>query len=178
MITFVAVVLAAIIIDVVSKVLVNHFMEIGEVVPLIPRVLSLQFSENSGAAGGFLSNWAGSNIFFMILNSILIALIVAVYVYFYRRARIKQERVPAFFNVAFAIFVGGGIGNIVCRIAFGAVRDFIRIDLFTWPIFNFADVWIVVGAIMLVIYFLFMNKDWIRTRTPDALAQPTEAADE
>ena len=54
--------------------------------------------------------------------------------------------------------IGGAVGNLIDRVAFKYVRDFIFLDFFpTFPIFNLADSFLCVGAVMLAIYILFMS---------------------
>ena len=56
-------------------------------------------------------------------------------------------------KISYSLILGGAIGNFIDRIIYGYVRDFIEIDIFGWdyPIFNLADVFVVVGVILLVI---------------------------
>ena len=56
-------------------------------------------------------------------------------------------------KIGYSLILGGSIGNLFDRVCYGYVRDFIEIDIFGWdyPIFNLADVFVVVGVILLVI---------------------------
>ena len=63
--------------------------------------------------------------------------------------------------IGFSFVIGGGIGNVFDRIAYGRVTDFLYIDLgfFATEIFNMADVSIVIGALMVLIHTLFSKKE-------------------
>jgi signal peptidase II len=64
------------------------------------------------------------------------------------------------YSIGFGLILAGAIGNFVDRIAFGYVRDFIMFDFWkTFPIFNFADCCIVIGCILVCVYFLFLSSD-------------------
>ena len=63
-----------------------------------------------------------------------------------------------FYCLGFGFVIGGAVGNLVDRIALGYVRDFIFLDFMpTFPVFNLADSFLCVGAVMLAIYILFMS---------------------
>src|SRR3989344_8052904 len=91
------------------------------------------YTENTGAVFGIFKD---NNLFFIILNLIVILIIV----YYYKEINI---------HYALNFILAGAIGNLISRIYYGFVIDFI--DFRIWPIFNFADMFIVIG-IMLIIY--------------------------
>ena len=63
-----------------------------------------------------------------------------------------------FYCLAFGFVIGGAVGNLVDRLWLNYVRDFIFLDFFpTFPVFNVADSFLCVGAIMLAIFILFMQ---------------------
>jgi signal peptidase II len=66
----------------------------------------------------------------------------------YNYEKIPKENIP---QISFALITGGAIGNLISRIFYGYVIDFI--DFRVWPAFNIADSAITIGAVMLVIYF-------------------------
>ena len=69
--------------------------------------------------------------------------------------------------ITIAMIISGGIGNLIDRIRLKEVVDFISFKLINFPVFNFADICVVAGEILLVVYIFFFDKD-----TPDKSAQP------
>jgi signal peptidase II len=101
---------------------------------IIPRVLDFACRMNTGTAFGL---FAGRNWLFILLTFVAMAAVVA-YVIAYTR---RGERLAV---AGAGVVVGGAIGNVMDRLAFSAVRDFI--DFHFWPVFNVADVLICAGA--------------------------------
>jgi signal peptidase II len=123
----------------------------GSSMPVIPDVLHFSYVKNEGASFGIFQ---GAQVFFIIMT--IIVLIAAVYIMI--RYRDKHNR---FIKVLIAVLFAGALGNLIDRIAFGYVRDFIDFRLFSfWTyVFNIADAALVVGAILLAVYILFFYKD-------------------
>ena len=101
----------------------------------IPGVLSWQLTKNTGAAFSILSGRS------VLLIALALALIAAVTVYL-----LRAENLPAAACAGLWSIVGGGVGNLLDRLACGGVIDFIRLDFISFPIFNAADVFVCVGA--------------------------------
>ena len=108
---------------------------------------------NHGAAFSFLSEAGGWQRWFFIIFSFIVILIIA-----YITA--SDENSP---YIAFSFVIGGALGNLNDRIIYGYVVDFIEFHYKTlyWPIFNFADVAISIGVILLL-YNMFLNKKNIK----------------
>ncbi|MBS3149810.1 signal peptidase II [Candidatus Woesearchaeota archaeon] len=96
------------------------------------------YTENTGAAFSILKN----QINLLIIISIIVALIIIYYL-----IKSKQKRL----ELSLIFILSGTLGNLIDRISFKYVRDFI--DLKIWPIFNLADIYNVLGFIILIIYF-------------------------
>lgn len=128
--------LALIILDQLSK-----FLLAGKSIEIF-RGFSLSFTTNTGAA---FSMFQGFNIVL-----ILISLIVIVYLLLQLR---KEENIVRVWS--FMLIIAGALGNLVDRIFFGYVRDFIQIWI--WPTFNLADSFITIGALLLM-YSLFKKQ--------------------
>ena len=119
----------------------------------INNFLNLTLAFNHGAAFSFLSEAGGWQRWFFIIFSFIVILIIA-----YITA--SDENSP---YIAFSFVIGGALGNLNDRIIYGYVVDFIEFHYETlyWPIFNFADVAISIGVILLL-YNMFLNKKNIK----------------
>lgn len=131
--------LILIIIDQTSKILINNL--VSKDIIIIPNIFSITKLENKGMAFGINKKNIGNIgisliVLFVIFNYIIV-----------QRSRMKSKTV-----VFLSFIVSGGISNIIDRIFKGAVFDFIKIGDF--PVFNFADMFIVIGWILFSINFL------------------------
>ena len=126
--------------------MLNHSLSIN-------NFLNLTLAFNHGAAFSFLSEAGGWQRWFFIIFSFIVILIIA-----YITA--SDENSP---HIAFSFVIGGALGNLNDRIIYGYVIDFIEFHYKTlyWPIFNFADVAISIGVILLL-YNMFLNKKNIK----------------
>jgi signal peptidase II len=136
---------AALVADQASKVLVRAVVPEGDAVTLIPRVLEIASQYNAGAAFGVLQG-AGPLL-------ILICL-VAIFAVIKLRKQRARSRLLA---VSLGLILGGAVGNLIDRLAFGAVFDFI--DFHVWPVFNLADVAVTVGGALLLIYWAIVPRE-------------------
>lgn len=115
-------------------------------VTVIPGLLEFTYVENTGAAFGLFKN------IMWLVVPITVAATVAIAVLLFRYKR------HTFFSYATsALLIAGGIGNLIDRIAYGFVVDFIHVLFFDF-IFNFADCCITVGAVLFVIHVLFFTR--------------------
>jgi len=123
---------------------VTH-LAVGESAPLLPGVIRLTRLHNTGAAWSSLSGHTG------LLTGVTAVLLVFV------TALLVKRIVRHPLGVAGCLMIlGGGVGNIIDRIVRGYVVDMFDLELFTYPIFNLADCFVVVGAILGGIYYLFL----------------------
>ena len=101
---------------------------------------------NTGAAFSFLAGAGGWQRWFFTIAAIVISLII----FFWIRKLPADEKLTA---LSLSLILGGAIGNVIDRILFGHVIDFIRVWLgsYPWPAFNLADSAISLGAVMLII---------------------------
>ncbi|MGB5542039.1 MAG: signal peptidase II [Gammaproteobacteria bacterium] len=132
--------------DQISKWMIVQSIELYERIPVI-GLLDITHLRNTGAAFSFLSDAGGWQRWFFIILAILVTVLVVVWL----------SRLPArgksWLCAALALVVGGAVGNVVDRILFGYVVDFISVHYAGWyfPAFNVADSAITVGAIVLLI---------------------------
>jgi signal peptidase II len=132
--------------DQLSKYLVRANMVLGQSIPE-HGFFRFTYGTNTGGVFGFFSNQT-----FLITVAAVIAVVVII---LYSRHKMAQSMLV---KVSLGMILGGSIGNLIDRIRFGAVTDFI--DIGAWPVFNLADSAIDVGVVFLIIYILFkMRKD-------------------
>ncbi len=122
----------------------------------IKKVLTFRYSENAGAAFGIFEN---ARVFLSVLVGIVVLAILCFMGYHIAKKKYK-EKGGVLLHVALSFIVAGGIGNLVDRIAFGYVRDFIEYTIVytlfkkDFAICNLADVFLTLGVVMLVIYLI------------------------
>lgn len=142
-----------IIIDQFTKFLAATYLANEDSVVLIDNFLRLYYIENRGAAFGILQGFRF--LFAVITVAVLIILIVFLFK--------NYNKVPFIYLLSFSLLIGGTIGNFIDRIRLHYVIDFISMRFFGYDfaIFNFADVFIVVGTILISIGILLHdNKRW------------------
>ena len=139
--------LLIVLLDQVTKFLVIQRLPLYEDVPLISGLLSLQHVRNSGAVFGIFSatDIPGKPYVFAFLSAIALAALT-----YYARTIPREERLPRF---ALSLVIGGAIGNLIDRVRFGYVVDFVKMywENHVWPNYNVADSAISVGLVLLVI---------------------------
>ncbi len=128
-----------------SKLLADARLVFHEPVGLLP-FFNLRLAYNTGAAFSFLGNAGGWQRWFFAGIS---ALVISVLVVWMRRLKPEQWQL----SVAFALIIGGALGNLIDRLVYGHVIDFIDVYYKTWhwPTFNVADSAITVGAGLLLL---------------------------
>ena len=145
-----------IILDFISKLLIINFLKVD--LFLIPNFLYLTFVTNTGTFWGLFSN---INIFFMILSIIVLSLLI--YIITVKTTLNKLN------TILYSLVISGIIGNLIDRIIRGYVVDFIGIKIFNYnfPIFNFADIYIVIGVLLFILIgekyetrWIYKNKIW------------------
>ncbi len=128
-----------------SKLLADARLVFHEPVPLLP-FFNLRLAYNTGAAFSFLGNAGGWQRWFFAGISVLV---VGVLVVWMRRLKPEQWQL----SLAFALIIGGALGNLIDRLVYGHVIDFIDVYYKTWhwPTFNIADSAITLGAGLLLL---------------------------
>lgn len=117
---------------------------------IISGVLEFNYLENRGAAFGMLQN---QKIFFVFVAVIFLCVIVYVLV----KAPLEKKYFKL--HVLLVMIAGGAIGNLIDRLRFDYVVDFIYIVLINFPIFNVADMFVTFSTVLLVIQVLFVYKE-------------------
>lgn len=142
---FMAFIVAA---DQITKALVRAQIPYGTSVRLIPGVVQLTYVHNTGAAFSMLS---GARWLFLVLVVVFFAVVG---VLIYKKILTKPAELWTL-----AAIGGGAIGNAIDRAATGAVTDMIEPLFMKFAVFNVADIFITCGAIVLVVYLLFFDRE-------------------
>lgn len=132
-------------IDQIIKIIVRTHMDLHDEIEVIPNFFSIYYIENTGGAFSFFS---GATILLIVL-SILVLVFLHVYV-------INDEEMTKWRKFGLGIVIGGIIGNLVDRLLYGAVVDYLSFSFFgySFPVFNVADIGIVVGFFILALNIL------------------------
>jgi signal peptidase II len=139
--------LLVIVLDQLTKSIVERSMTLYETIPIVPGFFSLTYVRNTGAAFGLLSGApAGLRIplFVLVTVAALWALVS------YLRAAPAHRRVLVW---ALGGILGGAVGNFICRMRYGEVVDFFHLHWgeWSWPMFNIADSAITVGVVIVLL---------------------------
>lgn len=127
---------------------ITSTFQLYETSNIIPGFLRLTYVQNIGAAWNIMS---GNRIFL-----IAIAVLTLIFLFFY----IKKQELKKFEKINLTLLIAGILGNLLDRIFYGYVIDYIDINLFSYnfPVFNFADILIVVSAFAFFIYYFLEKK--------------------
>jgi signal peptidase II len=136
--------------DQVTKFIVDQKMPLHHSIPVIDNLFSLTYIRNTGAAFGIFS---GSAAAFRLPFLILFSTIAIGFILMMLRRLPDRE---TGLITALAFILGGAIGNLIDRIAYGEVIDFLDFywSRFHWPAFNLADSFITVGVLITVYYLI------------------------
>ncbi len=140
--------------DQISKKVVRKNVLSREYIELIDDHFILTNVENTGAMLGFGASF--SPIIKVILLQVLPLLVLLILLY----RVLTKKTIGNWLVVAFAFVIGGGIGNLIDRIAYGSVTDFfqIRLGVLKTGIFNMADVAVTFGVILILFLSVFGKK--------------------
>ena len=133
-----------VVLDQITKIVASNVLEMHQPVPVFPG-FNFTLMHNPGAAFSFLSEAGGWQRWFFTV----IAIVVSMVIFFWIKKLSETEKLQA---VALAMVLGGALGNVIDRILYGYVIDFIQwyYDTWYWPAFNIADSAISVGVVLLV----------------------------
>lgn len=147
MILYVLVIILGIYIDQLTKWLAVTLLRGNSSFPLWDGVLHFTYVENPGAAFGMMKDYRW---LFMIISVIAIAGMLF-YIFKYRPKNLLM-------GLSLSLIISGGIGNMIDRIMLGYVVDFIDFTLINFAVFNLADSWVCIGAVLLIAYMLFQGE--------------------
>ena len=132
------------IIDQVIKNILINVLLVGDSIKIIGDFFKITLVLNDGAAFSILSN----HVLFLIILSLLVLFILGYYLF-------KNKNLKNIEYIFYGILSGGIIGNLIDRIINGSVIDYLDFNIFgyNFPIFNFADICIVLSMMMLIIIY-------------------------
>src|SRR3989338_11263665 len=122
-------------VDQITKILVRTGIKEGTSVEIIPKILYFTHATNTGASFSMLTNYC------FLLTIIAVLVIIGIFVFY--------KKIPFQYRTAAALILGGTAGNLIDRLQYGTVTDFINVQI--WPIFNIADSAITIAAILLIL---------------------------
>jgi signal peptidase II len=149
--------------DQLSKTAVVHYFQIGESTPVLGNFFKLTYILNPG---GVFGSKLGSQNFYTIIS--VLALIVTSWFFF------KTKSTETWFRIGLCMVLGGAVGNLIDRLRFGEVVDFLDFDFFNinlpsskilffkfpgfyldrWPVFNLADSFVLIGIVFIIFHLL------------------------
>ena len=132
-------------IDQLSKILALKYLKNVESIPIIQNMFHLTYVENRGAAFGMFQN---NQIIFVI-----VALIASIYGLYY----LHKNKVNILGKVSILLIISGALGNLIDRVRLGFVVDYFDFRIIWEYVFNVADIFVVLGTILLCIYILFYD---------------------
>lgn len=146
--------IAAILIMIVVDQAVKHWaftvLQPQHTIPLIENVFHLTYIENRGAAFSMFAKFDSRWIFVALASVITLAICYTLS---------KKLMQTALGSWSLVLIAAGAVGNAIDRVARGFVVDMFDFRLIHFPVFNVADIFICVGGVLFVIYFMFQHKD-------------------
>ncbi|MDQ6734813.1 MAG: signal peptidase II [Nitrospirota bacterium] len=146
---------STVVLDQISKVQIMQTMRLHESIPVLPEFFSLTYIRNPGAAFGLLAS-SGQTfrlVFFGLTSVFALGLLAMIFF------RLRQDDWVG--QLSIAGILGGAIGNLLDRVRFGEVIDFLDfyVNGYHWPAFNVADAAISVGVFFLILHFALEKKE-------------------
>jgi len=140
----VSIIICGLLLDQFSKILTLKNLAVNQSIPLVKNIFHLTLVFNRGAAFGIFKNYT---VFFIIAAGLAILFIIL---------NLRKDRKINLSNISLALILSGACGNLIDRVRFGFVVDFL--DFRFWPVFNIADSLISLGALLLA-FSIFRSKD-------------------
>lgn len=138
--------------DQASKVVVAGSMQLYQAIPVLP-MFNILYVHNHGAAFSFLSEAGGWQRWFFAAMAIIISVVLTVWLK-------RLQKTETLLAAALALILGGALGNLYDRLAYGYVIDFLDVyyQHWHWPAFNIADSGITVGVALLLLESFIAEK--------------------
>ena len=142
---------ALVVLDQIVKYLVRAHIPLGGAVPFIPYLLELTYVQNTGAAFSFL---AGSDLTWLLaIVSLIATMVIAL--------ALRKDFFPGpWGRLSLSLLLAGAAGNLIDRAGLGYVTDMFKTVFIDFPVFNVADICVVCGGVLMIVYVLFFyDKD-------------------
>lgn len=149
MILYTAVFLVLLAADQILKYWVTQNLDLYESMPLIPGLVELKYIQNTGGGWSILSDYTW-------LLSFLTSVILVVVLVLLVRGIVRHP----LGRWGCVLLLAGGLGNLIDRFRLGYVVDMFNFQFMSYPVFNVADICVVCGVILLVIYYLFFYEKY------------------
>jgi len=168
MIVYLLIALVVFVLDQATKWIIKVRLDLYETIPVLGDFFSITSIRNRGAAFGILQ---GQQAFFILITIVFLA---GISWYLYRM--VKERKTAS--AVGLSMLLGGAVGNFLDRARYGEVVDFFQLHFrfsvfgldvdYIYPIFNVADIGIVLGAIVVLIHTVFMWREESRAERKSA----------
>lgn len=140
-----------IVIDQLTKTAIRQNLALGSSMPFLPHVLELTYVQNTGAAFSFL---AGADLTWLLaIVSLAATVVIAVALW--------KDVFPSLWGrLSLTLLLAGAAGNLIDRAILGYVTDMFKTVFMDFPVFNVADICVVCGGVLMIVYVLFFyDKD-------------------
>lgn len=137
--------------DQITKFVVDSKFSLFDTRQIVGDLLCLHYIRNAGAAFGV--RYGNPSVMLIVTALVTIALI-----YFFISGKLNPGTKAG--NAAVVLVIAGAVGNLIDRVRLGEVIDFIDMGIgnYRWPTYNFADIYVTIGMIVLMFHFLFLSK--------------------
>lgn len=133
-------------VDILKPVKSMGFIHFGDL-----EILGLKYVENTGAA---FSSFSGARWFLIVLVTLML-IVLCVFV-------VKYKYKHPLFMVSAIMIISGGIGNLIDRVRLGYVVDYLDVKLFDFAVFNFADICVVLGVVLILTFMFFLEPKLVK----------------
>ncbi len=138
-----------IVLDQGTKFLAVTYLQYEQPLVVVPAYFNLTLVHNTGAAFSFLAAMSGWQRWFFVMIAFIVSGMLV-------RWLMQLPQKSSWLAIALSLVIGGALGNMIDRIRLSYVIDFIQLyyQQYYWPTFNIADSTVVMGAIMIALYYL------------------------
>ncbi|MFV0288036.1 MAG: signal peptidase II [Mycoplasmatales bacterium] len=132
-------------IDQMLKIIIDNTLNLGQIIKIVPSI-QLTKLYNYGVSFSFLAN----------KTYLIIAITIIAIIYLFI---LKKSYMNKYINLGINLVIAGGIGNLIDRLVYNYVIDYIKVDFFNFPIFNLADILVSLGFIIIIIAYLLTKEE-------------------
>ncbi|MFV0504016.1 MAG: signal peptidase II [Lachnospirales bacterium] len=139
-----------VVIDQITKYLALNYLQPISTIPLINNIFSLTYVENRGAAFGIFQ---GSIPIFVVITIVVVIFLIMYY------KKLDSTKPNNYIKFTILLLLSGAFGNFIDRLSRGYVVDMFHFTLIDFPVFNMADIYVVIGSFLLIIITLIFSED-------------------